>query len=74
VTEQQGQIVIELLTLLTQPKRGPLARRDSITLDTAITIEDLFAQHHVGGRTQRLAKIQVAVKLAIEKSLGSASA
>jgi hypothetical protein len=38
---------------------------DSIALDTARKIEDLFAQHHPGGRGQRLAKIQVLVREAI---------
>jgi hypothetical protein len=41
--------------------------KDSIALRTAHAIEDLFAQHHEGGRTQRLAKMQVLIRDAMNR-------
>lgn len=38
---------------------------DRLSLETAKLIEDQFAQHHKGGRTQRLAIIQTLVRTAI---------
>lgn len=31
-------------------------------LDAALRIEDLFCQDHIGGRTQRLARVQILVR------------
>lgn len=42
---------------------------NSIALDVALAVEDLFAQHHDGGRTQRLAKMQVIVREAMRANL-----
>lgn len=42
---------------------------NSHSLEVAQKIEDLFAQHHAGGRIQRLAKIQILVREAIREAL-----
>lgn len=39
---------------------------DRISLRVALAVEDQFAQHHPGGRTQRLAKIQVLIRSAVQ--------
>lgn len=39
---------------------------DAISLRVAHLVEDQFAQHHSGGRTQRLAKIQMIIRAAIQ--------
>lgn len=43
--------------------------RDELALDAARQIEDLFTQHHAGGRTQRLAEIQRVVRWAIYEAV-----
>jgi len=40
---------------------------DMLSLRAAEIIEDQFAQHHVGGRTQRLAKVQMIVREALRE-------
>lgn len=47
---------------------------DSLALQAARDIEDIFAQSHVGGRTQRLAKIQVVIMAAMNKLAKAAGA
>lgn len=42
---------------------------DSASLDAARAIEDMFAQHFPGGRTQRLARIQVTIRDCLERML-----
>lgn len=41
--------------------------RDALALETARAIEDEYAKHHAGGRTQRLAKTQVLILAALER-------
>jgi hypothetical protein len=68
LTEQQGQNVIALLERILASITPQDHRSDSTALETALLIEDYFAQHHVGGRMQRLAKVQCAIKRAIDCS------
>ena len=42
--------------------------RDEIALDAAQQIEDLFAQHHAGGRSQRFASIQRIIRAGLEQA------
>lgn len=42
---------------------------NQIALDVALSIEDLFAQHHAGGRTQRLARMQIVIREAMRANL-----
>lgn len=46
----------------------PLTRSglNDVSLRVALAVEDLFAQDHRGGRTQRLAKVQILIRSAIE--------
>lgn len=44
---------------------------DEVTLATALDIEDLFVMPHVGGRAERLARVQAAVIGAIERCTGT---
>jgi hypothetical protein len=45
--------------------------RDREALNVAQKIEDLFCQHHIGGRMQRLAKIQCLLIGAMEAEMNS---
>ena len=42
---------------------------NKISLDVATKIEDLFSQHNEGGRTQRLARIQLQIREAMRANL-----
>jgi hypothetical protein len=42
--------------------------RDTIALETARIIEDIFARKHAGGRVQRIAKVQVAILAALDEA------
>ena len=49
--------------------RRPMARdRDTIALETARIIDDIFARSCPGGRVQRTAKVQVAVLAALDEA------
>lgn len=52
----------EILKRTEPDKRGP------VSLEAAKKIEDIFCAHHSGGRTQRLARIQVVILEAIEEA------
>ena len=41
---------------------------DDISLRVALAVEDQFAQNHPGGRIQRLAKIQVIIRSAVQRA------
>lgn len=42
---------------------------NTIALEVAQQVEDLFAQHHEGGRGQRLARVQVTIREAMRANL-----
>lgn len=46
---------------------------NAVSLQSAQKIEDLFAEGHIGGRTQRLAKVQVVVRETIRTALHGAA-
>ena len=41
---------------------------DEVSLRVALAVEDQFAQGHTGGRVQRLAKIQLLIRNAVERA------
>lgn len=71
--EERANLHQRIAELENQAARMTKAHTDgglnSIALDVAILIEDLFAQHHDGGRTQRLARMQIIIREAMRANL-----
>lgn len=71
--EERANLHQRIGQLKAQIERMELSRHeaglDDIALNVAHQVEDLFAQHHNGGRTQRLARIQLIVREAMRANL-----